>query len=228
VALAAPPEISVNARDRVKLLFGPYQAPPLRRGDRAFCLMRDCTVVITGWSNGRIPWPRCRALGGTGGGSRLLLDEDLARAVRHESAAAVMYWWDASPGAVQRWRRALGVGRTDNEGTARLMRAAAEKGGEAARERGLTDEECDERSRRALRLNLAQYLWTGYHGPLWTPAQLRLLGRYPDEVVAAKVGRTAGAVRSKRTSLGIPTALDRRKYRGWRGQRGTPGDGSVT
>jgi hypothetical protein len=125
-----------------------------------------------------------------------LLDKELARAVRHESAAAVMYWWGASSEAVKRWRRVLGVGRADNEGTWRLVRAAAEKDGEAARERGLTDEECDERSRRALRLNLARHLWTGYHGPRWTPAQLRLLGRYPDEVVAAKVGRTAGAVQA--------------------------------
>ena len=111
----------MNARDRVKLLFGPYKAPALRRGDRATCLLRDCTVVITSWSSARIPWPRCRALDGTGGGSGLLLDEELARAVRHESAAAVMYWWGASKGAVERWRRVLGVGRTDNEGIGGAM-----------------------------------------------------------------------------------------------------------
>jgi hypothetical protein len=217
----------VNDADRVKLLFGPYQAPPLRRGDRAFCLLRNCDVVITSWTDARIPWPRCGALDGPGGGSGLLLDEELARAVRHESAA-VMYWWGASSEAVKRWRRALGVGPTDNEGSRRLIRAAAAAGGEALRERGLTDEECDERSRRALRLNLGQYLWTGYHSPRWTATQRRLLGRHPDEVVAAKVGRTVGAVRCKRTALGIPTALDRRKCRSRRGQRGTPGDGSVT
>jgi hypothetical protein len=215
-------------RDRVKLMFGPYKAPPLRRGDRAFCLLRDCDVVITSWTDARIPWPRCRALDGTGGGSGLLLDEELARAVRHESAAAVMYWWGASSEAVKRWRRALGVGRADNEGSRRLIRAAAAAGGEAFRDRGFTDEECDERSRRALRLNLARHLWAGYQGPRWTRTQLRLLGRYPDEVVAGKVGRTVGAVRCKRTALGIPTALDRRKGRGRRGRRGTPGDGSVT
>jgi hypothetical protein len=192
-------------RDRVKLLFGPYQAPALRRGDRATCLLRDCTVVVTSWSSARIPWPRCRSLDNyRGGGSGLLLDEELARAVRHESAAAVMYWWGASPRAVERWRRVLGVGRTDNEGTRRLMRAAAEKGGEAARERGLSDEECDERSRRALRLNLAQYLHKGYHGPWWTAKERALLGRLPDDEVAAKVGRTPDAVRSQRQVLGIP------------------------
>jgi hypothetical protein len=54
---------------RIKLLFGPYKAPPLKRGDRAFCLMRDCAVVVTGRTGARIPWPRCRALDSTGGGS---------------------------------------------------------------------------------------------------------------------------------------------------------------
>ena len=33
-------------RDRVRLLHGPYAPPPLRKGDRAHCLLRDCTVVI--------------------------------------------------------------------------------------------------------------------------------------------------------------------------------------
>ena len=34
--------------DRVKLLFGPSRAPALKRGDRAVCLYRDTTVIITG------------------------------------------------------------------------------------------------------------------------------------------------------------------------------------
>jgi hypothetical protein len=79
----------VNDADRVKLLFGPYKAPPLRRGDRSFCLLRDCDVVITSWTDARIPWPRCRGLDGTAGGSGLLLNEELARAARHESADAL-------------------------------------------------------------------------------------------------------------------------------------------
>jgi hypothetical protein len=47
-------------RERVMLLFGPYRAPPLRRGDRAFCRVRDREVVITGWSDAPLSWPRCR------------------------------------------------------------------------------------------------------------------------------------------------------------------------
>jgi hypothetical protein len=49
------------------LLFGPYHAPPLRRGDRATCLYRDADVVVTSWTGAPIPWPRCRRLDGHGG-----------------------------------------------------------------------------------------------------------------------------------------------------------------
>jgi hypothetical protein len=122
-------------RDRVKLLFGPYKPPALRRGDRARCLFRDATVVSTSRTDAPIPWPRCRAVDGPGSGSGLLVDAELARAVRHESAAAVMHWWGRSKTAVQNWRRALGVGRTDNEDTARLMCAPAEKRAEAMKAR---------------------------------------------------------------------------------------------
>jgi len=41
--------------DCVKLLFGPYKAPALKRGDRARCLYRDTTVIITRWSDAPIP-----------------------------------------------------------------------------------------------------------------------------------------------------------------------------
>jgi hypothetical protein len=40
--------------DRARLLYGPYQAPALRKGDRAFCLYHDTDVVITGWTDARI------------------------------------------------------------------------------------------------------------------------------------------------------------------------------
>jgi hypothetical protein len=37
------------------------------------------------------------------------------------------------------WRQALGIGRIDNEGTRRLMQAAAELGGAVNHERGMSD-----------------------------------------------------------------------------------------
>jgi hypothetical protein len=68
--------------DPYQLLHGLYTPQPLRRGDRASCLFRDSDVVLTGWSDGRISWPLCRRPGQTGGRPGLLLDEELARAVR--------------------------------------------------------------------------------------------------------------------------------------------------
>src|SRR5262245_325391 len=40
--------------DKVRLLHGPYEPLPLRKGERASCLYRDADVVITGRSGGRI------------------------------------------------------------------------------------------------------------------------------------------------------------------------------
>jgi hypothetical protein len=110
--------------DRFQLLHGPYRAPRLRRGDRATCLYRDATVIITGWTECRIPWPRGRTVGATGHAG-FLVDEELARAVRKESEVAVMYWWGVGQTAVWRWRQALGVDRV-TEGGRRLIRAAAQ------------------------------------------------------------------------------------------------------
>src|SRR6266852_506097 len=101
----------MTVADRYELLYGPYSAPALKRGDRATCLYRDGEVIITGWSNGRIPWPRCHVSGAHGGGSGLLVDEELARAIRTESATAIRYWWGVSSNAVSYWRQALGVTR---------------------------------------------------------------------------------------------------------------------
>jgi hypothetical protein len=74
---------------RYQLLHGPYTAPALKRGDKAVCLIRDADVIVTAWSAGRIPWPRCRLPATHGGGSGLLVDEELARAVRCESMLAI-------------------------------------------------------------------------------------------------------------------------------------------
>jgi hypothetical protein len=89
----------MNDPDRQQLLHGPYEAPPLRRGDRVTCELRG-DAIITSISAGRIPWPRCRGIGRRGG-SGLLLAGGLVHAVRHESAA-VGYWWGVGVEVV--WR----------------------------------------------------------------------------------------------------------------------------
>src|SRR5262249_4531468 len=115
----------MNDADRIRLLFGPYCPPALRKGDRATCLFWDCLVRVTGWSDARIPWPRCRPGASPRGRQVMLVEEELARAVRHESAAALAYWWGVTGQVVAAWRKALGVGRVDPPGSRRLVRAAA-------------------------------------------------------------------------------------------------------
>src|SRR5437588_2607846 len=58
----------------------------------------------------RIPWPRCRRLEGRSH-PWLLVDEELARAIQHESAVALCYWWGVGDGLVTRWRKAFGVNK---------------------------------------------------------------------------------------------------------------------
>jgi hypothetical protein len=118
--------------DRLRLLHGPFQAPPLRVCDRATCLYRDCDVVVTSWTAAPISWPRCKRVTGKGHPS-LLVDAELLRAIRSEGTATVCHWWGASPHVVRRWRMAFGVG-LDNPGTRHLIRAAAQKGADAMRE----------------------------------------------------------------------------------------------
>jgi hypothetical protein len=194
--------------DKCRLLHGPYRPAALHVGDRADCLMRG-TVVITSWTDARISWPRCKRQGKSH--PSLLLDDELARAIRTESLAAVCYWWGASRAVVQQWRRLLDVTRTNNPGTHRLQRASAHAGAEAMKAKEWTDAEIDAKSDLARRLNLGQYLKPGYHGPRWTPAQKKLLGKLTNAEVAARIGRTVGAVRQKRNLAGIRTAWDCRQ-----------------
>jgi transposase-like protein len=201
----------MKSSDRAKLLFGPYQAPALRRGDRATCHYRDCDVIVTGWAGARISWPRCRPLDVPRSHPSLLVDEELARAIRQESAAAIRYRWGVCSGVVHRWRKAFGVGRTNCPGSQRLIRDASEQGASRLRGVKLPPEQVERRRRTAAELDLGRHLQPGYHGPRWTRAELALLGKLPDEEVAARVGRTPEAVRVKRTRPGTPTACDRRR-----------------
>ena len=94
-----------------------------------------------------------------------MVDDELARAVRSESAAAVQYWWGASSQAVKNWRRALDVDRVSNPGTNRLIRRSAQAGAEVVKAHVFTDDEREVRRWNAKRLNLGRYLIVGYHGP---------------------------------------------------------------
>jgi hypothetical protein len=195
---------------RYQLLHGPYTAPALRRGDRATCLLRDADVIITAWSDGRIPWPRCK-VPGRRGGSGLLVEEELARAVRCESARALCYGWGITTETAWRWRQALGVARL-NEGSRLLLAQTAAERGRKLRGRKLPAEQCERRRRTARELNLRQYLRpSAPPEKRWTAAEVARLGTLPDEQLAEQLGRTAAAVRVQRTRRGIASACDRRR-----------------
>jgi hypothetical protein len=107
------------------LLHGPYVPPALRRGDRTQCLYREAEVVVTSWTDAPIAWPRCRAVG-VRGGSRLLVTEELVRAIRTESSLAITLWWGVRVETVWRWRKAFGVTRWGTEGSRRLHQVLSE------------------------------------------------------------------------------------------------------
>ena len=87
-------------------LAGPYQTPRYRIGRSVQCQVRG-EMKITGTSDGRIPWPMGKVKGLNL--PTLVVYQDLAKALRVESAAAVLYWWGVSRSTVTLWRRALDV-----------------------------------------------------------------------------------------------------------------------
>jgi hypothetical protein len=176
--------------DLVKLLFGPYKAPPLKRGDWAFCLYRDCAVTITNWSDAPISWPRCRALHVRRSPPGLLVDDELARAVCHESEVAVAYWWGIHRSTVAKWRKVLEVTRKNNEGTHRLVL-------------GTIQETLKARFGEAPGEGSSPYPARG-RTAVWTAEEVALLGALPDAEVARRTGRSLPAVGKKRLLLGRP------------------------
>jgi hypothetical protein len=151
-------------------------------------------VVVFGWSGARIPWPRCRALHPPYLGRGLLVEDELARAVRHESAAAVAYWWGVSSSAVRWWRKALGVSRTNNEGSHRLILGAITETLKARFGEGPGGP-----GRQG-----SSALPAGGRAAVWTAAEVALLGVLPDAEVARRTGRSQDAVLKKRGQLGRP------------------------
>jgi hypothetical protein len=186
------------------LLFGPYRPPPLRKGDRVSCLDRDCDVVITGWKDAPIGWPLCRPLEGRSGAASVLVEDELVRAIRHESASALHYWWGVCFPVVHRWRRNQGVGFMDSEGSRRLIRAAAAHGADCVRGQHMSEDVCAMRRHIAIENGHVAHL--GVEARPWAAEELALLGTDCDRAVAARIGRTESGVRQMRTKSGIPPA----------------------
>jgi hypothetical protein len=133
----------------------------------------------------------------------------MARAVRCESAQAIRFWWGVSKTAVQNWRRALGLERF-NEGSRRLLNARNAELGAALK--GKRQPRAQVRRRVATKRERGTlYIPQRWAETGWTATELARLGTLPDEQLAEQLGRTATAVRVKRTRFGIASACDRRR-----------------
>jgi hypothetical protein len=182
-------------------LIGTYTPPAVRKSDRVACLYRDAECVVTGFHDARIPWPRVRACD-CHGGSGLWVNDTLLKAIRTESAEALKHWFGVGTKAVWSWRRAFGKTQFGTPGSAAAHAAASEEGAAATRGKPVTPAR-----RKQLREHLAAARKKVRRGRWdetgWTREQLALLGTADDEVIAAKVGRSRDAVRSKRSKWKI-------------------------
>ncbi|MDB5312585.1 MAG: hypothetical protein JWO38_6787 [Gemmataceae bacterium] len=178
-----------------------YTPPAVRSGDVVTCLYRDGDSVVTGLHDGRIPWPRVRGRESRGG-SGLWVNEDLVRAIRTESAAALMNWFGVgSHAAWNRRKRFTGGGKFPTRGSTAAHRKASQTGNEGMKAKEWTDEERDRKAELSNALGLRPGpRWTEDG---WTAEQLALLGTDRDEVIAVRVGRSVRAVTVKRVRLKI-------------------------
>jgi hypothetical protein len=190
----------VKNLDRCRLLHAPYKPPRLKRGDRATCLFRDCDVVITSWNDARISWPLCR--GPNRGKPGILVDDELLRAIRTESALAIKYWFGVSTTTVWSWRKAFGIRHWGTEGSRRLHKVISRIGAAAPMSYSLAERE--RRRHRAIKLKLVErYFKPGFQGRWWTKKEKSLLGKLPDGEVATIIGRPVSGIRIMRNRLGI-------------------------
>jgi hypothetical protein len=143
-----------------------------------------------------ISWPRCQRIG-TRGGSGLLVDEELLRAIRTESSLALQHWF-----GVNEARKAFGIGQWATEGSRRLHAATSQRGAATLRGKKLPKALVKRRieSRAANGFKMPK-CWekTG-----WQQWQLDLLGTAPHAELAARFGRTVTAVCVMRNRLNRP------------------------
>ena len=212
--------------DRLRLLHGPYRPPKVRSGQKLFCEIRG-TVMVGGYTDAIIPWPRMKK----GGRACLILCGDLVRAVRLEANQAIAHHFGISCSTVTKWRAALDV-PAYNGGTRQVLRGWALGKDDDRLDRGRRNSKRPkalaklsaslkgrvespatiETVRRAAKRPRSEQwkkkiveLWRrrGHrpHNPNhrpWTPQEEALLGTDRDSAIAKKLGRSLKSVQMRR------------------------------
>src|SRR5262245_55589607 len=184
----------------IPVLRGTYDPPAVRIDQRVFCRVRHKWCRVTSFTDAPISWPRGQPLKQRGGGG-LIVNATLERAIRTESAESLRHFFGVTGGVVWRWRKAFGILRAGTPGSAARIAESSAKGAAAMKSKERTAEELDQKSKLSKRLGLKPTGRWAVGG--WTDEQRALLGTDDDAVIAARVGRTTGAVRAKRAVLGI-------------------------
>ena len=192
----------------VPVLIGTYAPPAWSIGRRVYCRVRRQWCRVSSFTDAPISWPRGQPLKQRGGVG-LVVNATLERAIRTESAEALIHWFGVHGGVVWRWRRAFGILRTGTPGSVASVTGAALKGAAGIKAKEWTDEELDARAERSKRLGLKPTGRWAVGG--WTDEERALLGTDDDDVIAHRIGRTAEAVRCERTRRKVPAFRDRRR-----------------
>jgi len=129
--------------------------------------------------------------------------------IRTESAEALLHHFGVTAGVVWRWRKAFGISQYGTPGSEALHAQTCAKGAAGIKAKVWTDEELDAKAELSKRLGLKPTGRWAVGG--WTAEELTLLGTHDDDVIAARIGRTAGAVQCQRQLRRIPPFRDKRR-----------------
>jgi len=192
----------------VPVLLDTYNPPAVRAGQHLFCRVRDKWCRVTSFTDAPISWPRGQPIKQRGGGG-VVVNATLERAIRTESAESLRYFFGVTVGVVWRWRKAFGIPRAGTPGSAARIAESSAKGAAGMKAKKWTDEELDAKAKLFKQLGKkppARWVADG-----WTDEERALLGTDDDEVIAARVARSEGAVRKQRTLRKIPVFRDKRR-----------------
>lgn len=180
-------------------LIGKYPPPfAAKKGTVVKCLYRNAVCVVTSWTAAPLSWPRVQQRGQRGG-SGLLVNETLVKAIRTESAESLLWLFGVSAGVVWKWRKKFGVsGTATTPGSKKSHQKASQRGADAMKAKEWTGDELATLTERLAdaRSRVRRSRWTSSNGG-WRLEELALLGTDHDKHIAARFGRSPRSQRSE-------------------------------